>query len=139
MDYKLKCDLAAAAIKAKKSAYAPYSHFYVGAAALSEDGEIYEGCNIENAAFGAGICAERAAVFKAVSDGKRKISAIAVAGSLEGSSPDYCYPCGICLQVLMEFCNPRDLNVIVAKSSEDFKEYRLVDLLPFGFGPESLK
>ena len=120
-------------------AYAPYSHYLVGAALLMEDGSIYQGGNIENASYGATNCAERTAVFKAVSDGKRRIRAMAVTGGTEGSDPaDYAYPCGICRQVLQEF-GTEDMQLIVAKSVTDYREFSLKELLPFGFGGESIK
>lgn len=128
-----------AALEARKSAYTPYSHYQVGAALLAEDGEIISGCNIENASYGATCCAERTAVFKAVSEGKRRFQAIAIAGGLEGEEPvDYAYPCGICRQVLNEF-GGEDFKVIIAKSVTDYREYTLKELLPHGFGGESIK
>ena len=127
------------ALEARQMAYAPYSHYLVGAALLTEDGSIYQGGNIENASYGATNCAERTAVFKAVSDGKRRIKALAVAGGLEGADPvDYAWPCGICRQVLQEFAL-EDMRLIVARSVTDYREYSLKELLPFGFGGESIK
>lgn len=132
-------DLVKEALEARKRAYAPYSHYAVGAALLTEDGAIYHGCNIENASYGAANCAERTAIFKAVSEGQRTIKAIAIAGGMEGAEPaDYAYPCGICRQVMREF-GGGDFTVIVARSVTDFKEYRLEELLPCGFGGESIK
>ena len=132
-------ELVKAALKTRKMAYAPYSHYCVGAALLTEDGEIYQGGNIENASYGATNCAERTAVFKAVSEGKRRFTAIAIAGGLAGQEPvDYAYPCGICRQVLGEFAQG-DLAVIVAKSRDDYREYTLDELLPCGFGGGSIK
>lgn len=120
------------AIKAKKNAYVPYSEFKVGAALLTEDGKIYSGCNIENAAYTPSVCAERTAIFKAVSEGAKEIKAIAiVAGS------NMSYPCGVCRQVIKEF--GEDAIIIVAISEEEYKEYTLDDLLPYSFGPEDLK
>lgn len=131
--------LAQAALDARKNAYVPYSHYAVGAALLTEEGEIFPGCNIENATYGATNCAERTAFFRAVSLGKRKFRAIAVAGGMEGEKPaEYAYPCGICRQVMREFCGD-DFKIIVARSAEDFREYRLDELLPLGFGGESIK
>lgn len=127
------------ALKARENAYVPYSRYAVGAALLTGEGEIFTGCNVENASYGATNCAERTAFFKAVSEGKRRFTAIAVAGGLEGQQPqDYAYPCGICRQVMQEFGGD-DFRVIVAKSATDYKEYRLDELLPFGFGGESIK
>lgn len=128
-----------AALKARETAYVPYSHYQVGAALLTEDGEITPGCNIENASYGATCCAERTAVFRAVSEGKRRFRAIAVAGGIEGTDPvDFAYPCGICRQVLNEFA-AEDFTVIVARSETDYKEYSLEGLLPHAFGGESIK
>lgn len=128
-----------AALDARKKAYAPYSHYTVGAALLTEEGSIYQGGNIENASYGATNCAERTAFFKAVSEGCRHFKAIAIAGGMEGLDPvDYAYPCGICRQVMQEFTG-RNFVVIVAKSMADFLIYCLEDLLPYGFGGESIK
>lgn len=127
------------ALEARGMAYAPYSHYRVGAALLTEDGSLYQGGNIENASYGATNCAERTAVFKAVSDGKRRIKALAVTGGLEGMEPsDYAYPCGICRQVLQEF-GTADMTLIVAKSVTEYREFSLKELLPYGFGGESIK
>ena len=118
---------------ARKSAYAPYSHFAVGAALLASDGKIYTGCNIENASFGAANCAERTAFFKAVSEGKKEFEAIAICGGDEKEEPqEYVYPCGICRQVMAEFCG-RDFKVIAARKREDYKVYTLGELLPEAF------
>ena len=111
--------------------YAPYSHFHVGAALLCDDGAIYTGCNIENASYGATNCAERTAVFKAVSEGYHHFSAIAIAGGPEGVIGDACPPCGICRQVLSEFCDS-DMPVYLAKA-DGYDEYTLGDLLPLTF------
>lgn len=127
------------ALEARKMAYVPYSHYTVGAALLTEDGEIYYGCNIESASYGATNCAERTAFFKAISEGKRNFSAIAIAGGMEGEEPkEYAYPCGICRQVIKEFVKD-DFRIIVARSLTDYKEYTLSELLPFGFGGDSIK
>ena len=121
------------AFSALPFAYAPYSHFKVGASLLTEDGEVYTGCNIENAAFGPGNCAERTAIFKAVSEGCREFSAIAVAGGLAGKEPeDFCIPCGVCLQVMSEFCSP-DFPVCLVKSPAEVRLMRLGELLPVKF------
>ncbi len=120
--------LAHMAIEASSFAYAPYSNFPVGAALLCEDGSVYTGCNIENAAFGAGLCAERVALGKAVSEGKRKFQVLAVAS--QGES--YCMPCGICRQMFWEF-SP-DLLVLCTKGDGTFIMYSLKDLLPHAFG-----
>lgn len=132
-------EMVSAALAARERAYAPYSHFKVGAALLTDDGKIYSGCNVENASFGATNCAERTAVFKAVSEGELHFRAIAIAGGMEGSAPkDYVYPCGICRQVLGEFGEP-DFEIYLVKSSEDYKVCLLNDLLPNGFGGASIQ
>ena len=125
------------AITARKNAYAPYSGYRVGAAIETQDGSIYTGCNIENASYGATNCAERTAVFKAVSEGHRKIRRIAIAGG-SGDKLNYAHPCGICRQVLREFSDPADMIVIVGTSEEDYRTYKLEELLPDSFGPEAL-
>ena len=131
--------LAQAALDARKMAYVPYSRYAVGAALLTEQGGIYQGGNIENASYGATNCAERTAIFKAVSEGRRKFAAIAIAGGMEGCEPeDYAYPCGICRQVMQEFAG-KGFRVLVARSVSDCREYLLEELLPCGFGGESIK
>ncbi len=128
------------ALDARRGAYAPYSHYQVGAALLADDGGIFTGCNVENASYGASCCAERTAVFRAVSEGKRRFLTIAVAGGLEGREPaEYAWPCGICRQVLREFADGNKMTVIVAKSVSDYKEYSLNELLPNSFGGESIQ
>ncbi len=138
-------ELAEKALEARARSYAPYSGFTVGAAVLAGDGRIYTGCNIENASYPAGICAERTAVFKAVSEGARSVAAIAIAGGpawKKAVSP--CPPCGICRQVLREFCaSPEKLAVILPESDDEgrvtsLRLFTLEDLLPESFGPGSL-
>lgn len=132
-------DLIASAEEARNAAYCPYSGYAVGASLLTKDGKTYQGCNIENAAFGPGNCAERTAIFKAVSEGIKNFKAIAIVGSPKGQKVDqFAFPCGVCRQVLMEFCNPETFIVIVAKSQTDYKVYALKELLPEGFGPGNL-
>lgn len=122
------------ALEARQKAYAPYSGFMVGAALLCKDGRIFTGCNIENASYGATNCAERTAFFKAVSEGYRDFTAIAIAGGRrESQSLEYCAPCGICRQVMSEFCDPDAFLVILPRSEEDYKSYTLGQLLPLGF------
>ena len=128
-----------AAREAREHSYAPYSHFHVGAALMTAEGRVYQGCNIENASYTQTICAERNALFKAVYEGERNFEMIAIAGSPEGPCTDYATPCGVCRQVMMEFCDPKTFCVIVAKSPEEYMEYRLEELLPLGFGPANLK
>ena len=113
-------------------AYVPYSHFPVGAALEGEDGKVYTGCNVENAAYGSCICAERTALVKAVSEGCQSFRRLAVVGN----STDYCWPCGSCRQMLYEVAP--ELEVLVAKKDHSFVKYRLRELLPQGFGPTSL-
>lgn len=120
-----------------KNSYAPYSHFHVSAVLLCADGKAYTGNNIENAAYTPSVCAERCAFFKAVSEGERDFTAIALCGGLNGIVKDYCAPCGVCRQVMREFCRP-DFKIIMVKSEEEWKEYTLEQLLPEGFGPENL-
>lgn len=133
-------DLILSALEARKKAYTPYSEFKVGAAVLTAELRIYTGCNIENAAYSPGICAERTAVYKAISEGCRKIKAIAIVGDKTGDSiSQYAFPCGVCRQVMREFSNPEEMIVIVAKSCEEYQLYTLNQLLPESFGPENIK
>lgn len=132
-------DLINNAIAARQKSYCPYSEFAVGAALLTKDGKTFTGCNIENAAYGPTNCAERTAFFKAVSEGVMKFKAIAIVGSPKGKKIDqFAFPCGVCRQVMMEFCNPDEFVIIVAKSETDYKVYLLKELLPEGFGPANL-
>ena len=112
--------------------YAPYSSFKVGASLLSKDGRIWGGCNIENSAFGPSNCAERTAIFKAVSEGVKDFQAICIVGGKEGSVKDFCPPCGVCRQVMREFCSP-DFKIILAKSLTEYKVFTLAELLPESF------
>lgn len=130
------------ALEARKQSYSPYSHFQVGAALTTVDDAIYTGCNIENAAYSPTNCAERTAFFKAVSEGKRQFTSIVIAGGAEDlgdTLEEFCAPCGVCLQVMMEFCNPEQFKVILAKSPEEYQVYLLKDLLPKGFSPDALE
>ena len=121
------------ALKMRERSYVPYSGFAVGAALLTEDGEIFSGCNIENGVFSETVCAERTAIFKAVSEGKRSFAAIAVAGGKAGAAPeDYCPPCGVCRQVMTEFCDP-SFPILLVKSEQDVKDTTLAQLLPLAF------
>jgi len=130
--------LAKQAILAKSLAYAPYSGFHVGAALLSADDTVYTGCNVESAAYSPTNCAERTALFKAVSEGEREFTAIAIAGSAKEAEPDYCYPCGVCRQMLKEFVRD-DLDVVIAKTADDFKVHKFEELFPHSFGQGDLK
>ena len=126
------------AIKQLEFSYVPYSHFKVGAALLAKGGEIYTGCNIENAAYTPTNCAERTAFFKAVSEGVREFEAICVVGGKDGVLTDYASPCGVCRQVMMEFCDPDTFQIIMAVNKEKYKNYTLKEMLPMGFGPNNL-
>lgn len=131
-------ELVRAALEARRKSYSPYSGYRVGAALLTVDGRIFTGCNIENAAYTPTNCAERTAFFKAVSEGERRFAAIAVAGGPEGEMMQYAWPCGVCRQVMMEFCDPESFLVITAKSEQEYEERTLRQLLPDGFGPANL-
>ena len=130
--------LANEAIRAREAAYAPYSGFMVGAALLTKSGKVFLGCNIENAGYTPTNCAERTAFFKAVSGGEREFAAIAVAGWPKDGEPGFAYPCGVCRQVMMEFCNPKIFRIIITAGGENIKVYTLKELLPHGFGPAAL-
>lgn len=134
--------LIAKAFEAQEKAYTPYSKFKVGAALLGKNGKIYLGCNIENAAFTPTNCAERTAFFKAVSEGQMTFDAIAIVGNMEGvkkGEGDYCAPCGVCRQVMAEFCDPKNFRILLAKSETDYKEFLLEELLPLGFTKNDMK
>lgn len=139
LDVKIIQSLITAAYEARKLSYSPYSHYQVGAALLTGDGQVITGCNIENAAYSPTNCAERTAFFKAVSEGIREFKAIAIVGSPEGDLlTQYAYPCGVCRQVMMEFCDPLNFWVIVARSETDYRVMTLREFLPEGFGPDNL-
>ena len=138
MEQKQIQELIEKAIGMMDYSYVPYSHFHVGAALLAKNGNVYGGCNIENAGYTPSNCAERTAFFKAVSEGERDFTAIALCGGLNGVVKDYCAPCGVCRQVMREFCKP-DFKIILVKSEEEWKIYTLSQLLPEGFGPENLE
>ena len=126
------------AFGALKYSYSPYSNFKVAAALLTEGGKIYTGCNIENAAYSPTNCAERTAVFNAVSEGELLFLAICIVNEDAEGNHDYCPPCGVCRQVLMEFTDPEKFQVILAKSGNEYQVYTLAELLPLGFGPGNL-
>ena len=137
MDYQYLVD---EAFKARENAYTPYSHFKVGACCELNDGKMIYGANIENAAYTPSNCAERTAFFKAVSDGERNFRAIAIVGGKEGEKDyDFCSPCGVCRQVMMEFCDPEEFEIVLGNSAGDIKVIKLKDILPEGFGPENLE
>lgn len=127
------------ALEARKKSYAPYSNFLVGAALLCKNGEIYTGCNIENAAFTPTNCAERTAIFKAVSEGITQFDKIAiVGGKKDAQSLDYCAPCGVCRQVMTEFVDVDNFQIILAKNENEYQVYSLNELFPLNFGPKDL-
>ena len=132
-------ELVVCALDAQAHAYAPYSGFQVGAALLTRGGRIYLGCNIENKSFSPTVCAERVALFKAVSEGVRSFRAIAVVGGKEGEALAETTPCGVCRQVMEEFCDPDTFEIITAVSEKEYRVYKLRELLPKGFGPGNLK
>lgn len=126
--------------KARLQAYAPYSNHRVGAALLTKSGKVYHGCNIENAGYSPTVCAERTAFFKAVYDGEREFEKIAVVGGIDDARIDnLCAPCGVCRQVMMEFCDPDTFKIVMANGEAGCLEILLKDLLPYGFGPSSLE
>lgn len=129
------------ALEARELSYSPYSKFKVGAALLTKNGTVFAGCNIENAAYTPSNCAERTAFFKALSSGEKEFSAIAIVGGFEKKGEvlkEYTTPCGVCRQVMMEFCHPKTFQIIVAKSEKDYKIYTLEELMPLGFGADNL-
>lgn len=150
IDAGIKAELIRAALDVRANAYAPYSGFKVGAAVLASSGRIYKGANVENASYPCGICAERSAISHAISEGERSIKAVALAGAaadrvsdpdpegpVEGRS-EYCPPCGICRQFMREFADPAELQIISAKSANDYRQWTLEELLPQSFGPDNL-
>ena len=134
-------ELVKKALEAQNFSYSPYSNFQVGAALLTKSGKIYTGCNIENAAYSPTNCAERTAFFKAVSEGELQFEAIAIVGSPNGAKEDereYCAPCGVCRQVMAEFCSIKNFKVILGKSEDDYKVYTLEEILPLAFTKDDL-
>ena len=126
------------AIEQLKFSYTPYSNFKVGAALLAKNGEIFTGCNIENASYTPTNCAERTAFFKAVSEGVREFRAICIVGGKDGKLTEYTAPCGVCRQVMMEFCDPKTFQIILAVDKERYEIYTLEELMPLGFAPLNL-
>lgn len=136
MEQKQRELLIEEAIKARENAYTPYSDFMVGAALLTEGGIIYRGCNIENGAYSPSNCAERTAFFKAISDGERQFQAIAIVGAKKDALKEdweFCSPCGVCRQVMAEFCDPNKFEIVLYRGSGEVKSYLLKELLPLGF------
>ena len=139
MTDSMRVTLIREALRAREYSFSPISGFAVGAALLGEDGTIYRGCNIECAGLTPSNCAERTAFFKAVSEGEREFTAIAIAGGISGEAPvEYAYPCGICRQVMQEFCRD-DFVIYVVNSEQDYQRYTLKELLPFGFGGDAIR
>ena len=137
MDDKTLVELAR---EARERSYSPYSRFAVGAALLCADGSVYQGCNVENAAYSPSLCAERTAFARANYEGHRDFVAIAVMGGYSGGTCDsYCAPCGVCRQVMMEFCDPQTFRVILWRGDGEMRSYLLGELLPEGFGPANLE
>ena len=133
-------ELVMEALKARKQSYCPYSGFAVGAALLCEDGAVFRGCNIENAAYSATNCAERTAIFRAVSEGNMRFRAIAIVGGPKESEPeDFCPPCGVCRQVMTEFCDPETFRIVLMNGAGEIREYLLKELLPLGFTGKALE
>ena len=137
-----KEELVKRAYEAQKFSYSPYSGFQVGAALLTKSGKVYTGCNIENAAYTPTNCGERTAIFKAVSEGRKDFAAIAIVGNKAGvkqGEGEFCAPCAVCRQVMAEFCNLDTFKVIIAKSTEEYLEYTLGELLPLAFTGKDIK
>ncbi len=130
-------ELVLKAIESMKNSYSPYSNFRVGASLLTESGKVYTGCNIENVAFGPSICAERVAFFKAISEGEKNFSKIAVVGGKDGVISSPTPPCGVCRQVMREFCSD-DFEILIVRENENYDKVLLKDLLPYSFKPEIL-
>ena len=134
MDQK---ELIKKALDVRRKSYSPYSKFKVGACLEAEDGSVYCGCNIENASYSVTNCAERTAFFGAVSQGITKFRRIAIVGGND-KADEFCPPCGVCRQVMMEFCNPDTFEIILGKEDLSYQSYTLKELLPLGFGPDNL-
>lgn len=131
-------ELCSLAVNVMSNAYVPYSNYRVGAALLTKSGKIYTGCNIENASYSPTVCAERTAIFKAVSEGEREFVKIAVAGGKNGEISGEFPPCGVCRQVMAEFCDS-DFEILVVNGENSFTVYKLSDILPYSFNPEHIK
>lgn len=138
LDKTMTEQLIETAIEQLEFSYAPYSNFKVGAALLAKNGEVYTGCNIENAAYTPTNCAERTAFFKAVSEGVRTFEAICIVGGKDGILTEYAAPCGVCRQVMMEFCDSETFQIILAVNKDHYDVYTLKELFPLGFGPSNL-
>ncbi len=132
-----KKDLFILAKEAMKNSYAPYSNYNVGAALLCKNGNVYKGCNVENASYSVTNCAERTAIFSAITNGEKDFEAICIVGGKNGEINDYAMPCGVCRQALAEFCDA-DFKVFIGKSEDDVKEFTLGELLPYSFDKSNL-
>ncbi|MCR5583865.1 MAG: cytidine deaminase [Lachnospiraceae bacterium] len=126
------------ALEYRKRAYSPYSEYKVGAALLAKNGTIYGGCNVENAAYTPTNCAERTAFFKAVSEGVTEFEAIAIFGGYDGGELKVCAPCGVCRQVMIEFCDPDEFTIFIGTSKDNYEAHTLREMLPFSFSPKEL-
>ena len=138
MDKSRIQELIQRAIEQMRFSYVPYSNFRVGAALLTRDGKTFPAGTFKNPAYAPPTCAERTASSKAVSEGERQFDAICIVGGPDGVLKDFTAPCGVCRQVMMEFCNPETFQIILAVSVEDYRIYTLKELLPLGFGPDNL-
>ena len=140
--YEKMKNLIAKALEVRKNAYAPYSNFYVGAVLLAASGKVYAGTNVENSSYPVGLCAERNAFAQAASNGERKFEILVIAGGKSEENPDnlknYCFPCGMCRQFISEFCTS-DLTIVLAKSTDDYRVYKMPELLPLAFDVNNLK
>ena len=126
------------ALEAREQAYVPYSKYMVGAALLTKESKVYKGCNIENAAYTPTNCAERTAFLRQLAKENEILRQLRWSAATRGAPVDYAYPCGVCRQVMMEFCNPKSFRIITAISEEEYLEKTLEEILPHGFGPENL-
>ena len=137
--FMTNAELILEAKKAREKAYAPYSHFRVGAALVAKNGKIYHGCNVENSSYSPTNCAERTAFFKAISEGEREFTKIAIVGGMEGTDADeLCAPCGVCRQVMMEFCDPDSFQIVLANGKDKHIQVSLKEMVPYGFSPKNL-
>ena len=135
---EMEQNLMRTAIEYRKRSYSPNSGFCVGAALLAKDGTVFGGCNIESASFSPTNCAERTALFKAVSEGVKDFTAIAIVGGKVDGNLEFCSPCGVCRQALVEFCDPKEFVVLLGTSEEDYRGFTLEELLPYSFTPKNV-
>ena len=139
MTKEIEKQLVRTALEYRKRAYAPYSNFKVGAALLAKNGTIYGGCNVENAAYTPSNCAERTAFFKAVSEEVKDFEAIAIFGGYDGGELKVCAPCGVCRQVMAEFCDPDEFLIYIGTSESNYEPHTLREMFPFSFSPKELE